>query len=139
MPAYQQFTTTRTTEPDLPTLAAQLRALDATAGIQQLPGISPQTYIIKKATAWTTPQRTAAQNAIDTAPASSPQLTAQNDVDQWTLSQQAFSLVVLDEFNALRTEINTLRAAVSPPLTPPIPPRTGPQMRTATRNKAGTL
>jgi hypothetical protein len=63
---YQTFTAARTTEPDATTLFAQLRALDATAGVQHQPGT--QTYVIKKNTAWTAPQITAAQNAIDTAP-----------------------------------------------------------------------
>ena len=68
---YQAFTSARTTEPDPTSLLAQLRALDPTAGVQHQPGPS---YIIKKNTAWTAPQITAAQNAIDTAPASSPLL-----------------------------------------------------------------
>jgi hypothetical protein len=62
---YQTFTSGRATEPDLATLIASLRALDATAGLQHQPG---PTYVVKKATTWTAPQITAAQNAIDTAP-----------------------------------------------------------------------
>jgi len=69
---YQTFTAVRTTEPDAASLAAQLRALDATAGVQHTTG---PTYIIKKNSAWTAPQITAAQNAIETAPATSAVLT----------------------------------------------------------------
>jgi hypothetical protein len=68
---YQTFTSARATEPDPASLFAQLRALDATAGLQHQPG---PLYVVKKATAWTAPHIAAAQNAIDTAPASSPQL-----------------------------------------------------------------
>lgn len=69
---YQTFTSARATEPDPAALVAALRALDATAGVQHQPG---PTYVVKKNTAWTAPQITAAQNAIDTAPATSPLLT----------------------------------------------------------------
>jgi hypothetical protein len=63
--------TARATEPDERTLFAQLRALDATAGVQHQRG-GP--YIIKITTTWTTPQIAAAQTVIDTAPAQTPQL-----------------------------------------------------------------
>jgi hypothetical protein len=56
-------------------LLAQLRALDATAGIQHQPGTP--TYVIKKATAWTAPQIAAAQTVIDTAPETTPQMRYQ--------------------------------------------------------------
>jgi hypothetical protein len=65
MSAYQTFTAARTTEPDAASLLASLRTLDATAGVQHTSGA---TYVIKKSTAWTAPQITAAQNAIETAP-----------------------------------------------------------------------
>lgn len=67
MADYHTFTAARSTEPDFATLQATLKALDASAGIQHAP--DTQTYVLKKATAWTAPQMTAAQNAVDTAPA----------------------------------------------------------------------
>jgi hypothetical protein len=75
MASYQSFTTPRTTEADFVSLLAQLRALDATAGIQHQPGTP--TYVIKKATAWTAPQIAAAQTVIDTAPETTPQMRYQ--------------------------------------------------------------
>lgn len=131
---YQAFSTARTTEPDPASLLASLRALDATAGVQHTSG--PQ-YVIKKATAWTAPQIAAAQTVIDTAPAATPQLAFQAAVDAFTPLDLAVMRVLLDEVNVLRTELNTLRAAVSPPLTPALPMRTEAQVRNAVRVKAG--
>ena len=73
MAAYQSFTTARGTEPDAATLIINLRALDASAGVQHMPGST--TYVIKKATAWTGPQITAAQSVIDTSPVTSSAIT----------------------------------------------------------------
>jgi len=69
---YQTFTTARATEPDGAALQTQLRASDATIGVQHQPG---PVYLLKKATAWTAPHLSAAQTAIDTAPATSAALT----------------------------------------------------------------
>lgn len=123
---YQQFISTRTTEPDPGTLFAQLRALDATTGLSHDPGT--QIYRVKKATAWLPGHLTAAQNVIDTAPAVSPQLIAQNEIDHWPISQKALVLALIDQ-------LNTIRAALPSPL-PPITPA---QALAAVRAKAGTL
>lgn len=123
---YQSFTTSRSTEPDPATLLAQLRALDATAGVQHNAGAAE--YILKKATAWTAPQITAAQNVLNTAPAATPQLAAQAQVDVISIFDKALVLALLDE-------INVVRAALSPPLTA----RTPAQAIAAIRAKAGTL
>jgi hypothetical protein len=126
MSSYSTFTSTRTTEPDPGSLLTSLRALDATAGLQHEAGT--QTYIVKKATAWTTPHITAAQNAIDAAPATTIRLIAQNAVDQMSVYEKAIVLTILDQFN-------TVRAALSPPLST----ITVNQMIAAIRTKAGTL
>jgi len=97
---YQTFTTARATEPDQASLVAQLRALDATAGVQHQPG-SPA-YVIKKNTAWLPAHITAAQNVIETAPAATPQRTAQSTIDQWPLDLKAAFLLVMEQVNALR-------------------------------------
>jgi hypothetical protein len=123
---YQTFTAARTTEPDLASLVAQLRALDATAGIQHQPG--SQAFVIKKNTAWTGANITAAQNALDTAPASTPQLTAQADIDAMPLATKAAFLLILDRFNLIGTK-----------LTPPLPNVTPAQFLQAIRDKAATL
>jgi hypothetical protein len=96
---YQSFTAARATEPDQASLVAQLKALDATAGVQHTSGPS---YVIKKATTWTGPQITAAQNVIETAPAASVQRTAQSTIDQWPLDLKAAFLLVMEQVNVLR-------------------------------------
>lgn len=106
MPAYHAFTVTRTTEPDQASLLAQLRTLDATAGVQHIMGTDA--YVLKKATAWTAPQITAAQNALETAPETSPQLTAQALIDNMPLFEKAIILTILDETNRLRTALRGL-------------------------------
>jgi hypothetical protein len=125
MASYQSFTSGRATEPDPASLLAALRALDATAGVQHPLGA---TYIVKKATAWSGPQITAAQNAIDTAPAATPQLLGQSTIDGWPIALLAFASLVKDQFNVLRA---------GPAL--PLPPFTDQQVLAAIRAKAATL
>jgi hypothetical protein len=72
MPSYQAFFVPRAVEADIPTLAATLRALDASADLQHTPGTA--NYIVKKATAWTGPQITAAENAIVNCTVTTPAL-----------------------------------------------------------------
>ena len=96
---YQTFTSARATDPDPASLLAQLRALDATAGLQHSPG---PTYVVKKATAWQPAHVTAAQTAIDTAPATTPQRTAQSTIDQWPLDLKAAFILVMEQVNVLR-------------------------------------
>lgn len=122
---YETFTSSRSTEPDPASLLAQLRALDASAGVQHEPD---RGYTIKKATVWTNAQRTAAQNVIDTAPAATPQLAAQAQIDALPLYEKAFILALIDQ-------INVLRAALPAPL-PAITPA---QAIAAIRNKAGQI
>jgi hypothetical protein len=130
----QLFTTVRATEPDQVALVQAVRTLDATASVWW---DNEARYRITKATAWTAPQIAAAQNAIDTAPAITPSIRAQNAVDAYGPLDLAVMRVMLDEINVLRTELNTLRAVVSPPLTPALPMRTETQVRNAVRTKAG--
>jgi hypothetical protein len=138
MASYITLTSPRSTAPDPVALGAAVRSAtgDATAVLAaNLDG----TYKGKKAQPWSAADVTAAQNALDTAPALTPQRAAQNEIDAWPITMKAFALALIDEINVLRTEINTLRAAVSPPLTPPLPARTPTQAMNAIRNKAGTL
>lgn len=93
----------------------------------------------KKATVWTPGQITAVQNAIDTGAAVTPRSLAQAEIDTAPIALWALALMLLDEINVLRTELNTVRAAVSPPLTPPLAPRNEQQAKNAWRTKAGTL
>lgn len=110
----QPFTSARTTEPHFATLIAQLKALDPTAGVRHQPGPD---YVVKKATAWTTPQRNAAQNVIDTAPASTPQLAAQTYIDNLPVFDRARCEMELAEFNRLRAALRGLGVAGLPDLT----------------------
>lgn len=126
MADYQTFTATRTTEPDPATLLANLKALDASAGVRHDPGT--QTFILKKATAWTAPQIASAQNVLDTAPATSPQLTAQAIIDGWDIATKALVLALIDQLNVIRGK-----------LSPPLGNITPAAALQAVRDKAGTL
>lgn len=125
MSAYQSFTSARQTDPDAASLLALLRALDPTAGVQY--GETGQ-FVIKKATAWTAPQIATAQTVIDTAPATSPALSAQAQIDNMPVFEKAILLALLDQ-------INTIRGALVPPLSAITPA----QALSAVRTKAGQL
>ena len=90
MSSYQTITTTRLTRPDPSSLLAALRAtVDPSAGIY---AISESTYQIKTPAALTLSQMLAAQTAIDTAPAASPALTAQAEIDRLSIREKAILL-----------------------------------------------
>jgi hypothetical protein len=124
--SYQPFTVARATEPDPATLLSQLRALDATAGVQHQAGTAA--YVIKKATAWTAPQITAAQTVLETAPISTPDLTAQSVIDAMPIETKALALAIIDQLNVIRAALPTPLGAI-----------TVPQAIAAIRAKAGTL
>ncbi|HEV8445440.1 MAG TPA: hypothetical protein VGQ44_01425 [Gemmatimonadaceae bacterium] len=126
MSSYQSFTVGRTTEPDPATLLAQLRALDATAGIQHQPGTPA--FVIKKATAWTAPQITAVQTVLEAAPVTTPDLTAQSVIDMMPIETKALALAIIDQLNVIRAALPTPLAAI-----------TVAQAIAAIRAKAGTL
>jgi hypothetical protein len=127
MAAYQTFTTARTTEPDPASLVTQLRAaVDPTVGVQHLAGAA--TFVLKKATAWTAPQITAAQTVIDSVAAASDQLTAQALIDSMSLYDKARDLTLVDQLNVIRAALPTPLGAITPA-----------QALTAIRTKAGTL
>jgi hypothetical protein len=124
MSFYQSFTSLRTTEPDPASLLKNIQAIDSTAGIQHSPGT--QTYIIKTTTTLSPTNITNCQNAIDTSPASTPELAAQSEVDKMTIFQKAILLTLLDQINVLRTKLSMTTITVS-------------QAIQAVRDKAGTL
>lgn len=126
MSAYQQFTANRATSADLASLLALLRAGDDTIRAHHASGT--QSYTLKKATAWSAGQISAAQNILDTAPASSPTLTAQAIVDAYPLEIRALILALLDQINVIRGL-----------LLPPLGAITPAQALAAIRTKAGTL
>jgi hypothetical protein len=126
MSSYQSFTRGSAGEPDPATLLANLRALDATAGVQH--DLGTAIFILKKATTWTAPQMTAAQTALDAAPQASPELSAQTEIDNWSLSQKAFALALIDQLNLIRAALPVPLAAITPT-----------QAIAAIRAKAGTL
>lgn len=126
MPGFDHvFTSARTTVPDPAQLQANVRALDATAGIVPR---GDGTYRVKKNTAWTGPQITAAQNAIDTAPAVTLQTVAQAEIDAWPIVQRALVLALIDQLNVIRSK-----------LSPALPDITPAAALAAVRAKAGTL
>lgn len=125
MAAYHTFTSTRPSPPDMVALLASLRGLDPSAGVDSLDGVR---YVVKKATAWTGPQITAAQNAIDTAPDLTPQRAAQNIIDTWDIATKALVLALIDQLNTIRGK-----------LSPPLGNITAAAALQAVRDKAGTL
>ncbi len=126
MAFYQTFTTVRTTEPDPASLLTQLRSLDATVGIQHVPGTS--VYTLKKATTWTAPQMNVAQNALEAAVAMSPELSAQSAIDSWPIELKALVLTLIDQLNTIRAALPVPLGAITPA-----------QALAAVRTKAGTL
>lgn len=126
MAAYQAFTSSRLTVPDLAALLVSLRsAVSSEVGIQYR---DPQHYTLKKDSAWQAAEITAAQAAIDTAPAMTPQRAAQNEIDAWPLAIKALALALIDQLNVIRAALPT-----------PLPAITPAQAVAAVRAKAGTL
>jgi len=124
MAFYKNFNSARLTFPDMIALLSALRTQDNSIGIS----ITGDKYTVKKSTAFTNPQNTFIQNAIDNIPTLSLQRAAQNEIDNWPISLKALVLALVDE-------INQLRAALPNPL-PPVTPN---QALNAIRNKAGNL
>lgn len=124
MAGYQTLTAVRTTEPDPIALLATLRAIETSIGYTKI----DQIYMLKKATAWSGSDITAAQAAIDTAPALTPQRQAQNEIDGWSIAQRALVLALIDQLNVIRSK-----------LSPPLADITTAQALAAIRAKAGTL
>lgn len=126
MADYHTFTTTRVTTPNALALLTAVRvAVDTTVGIvAQIDG----TYRAKKNTLWTAPQIAAAQTALDTCAADTPQLQAQQAIDDMPIATKALLLAIIDELNRLRTQPTTTFAAFTPA-----------QAIAAVRAKAGTL
>lgn len=145
---YSDFTTVRLTEPEPLMLLANLRALDATAGIQH--DLGTRAYRLKKGTAWTGPQIAAAQTVLETSPALTPQTAAQSFIDNMPIVEKAIVLTIIDEINVIRdwfvafqattalaVSLADLKARVA--ALPSMPDRTVPQAIAAVRAKAGTL
>ena len=122
MSTYHEFATTRQTEPDPATLLTQLRGLDPTVGVQHQPGPS---YTLKQATAWTPAHIAAAQIVLENAAAAS--LTAQAEIDSWSIAIKALVPGLIDQMNVLRAALPA-----------PLPPITAGQALAAIRTKAGT-
>lgn len=130
MADWHTFTSARATVPNGPALVAAVRAaVDATVGIAP---VMDGDYRMKKATTWTAPQIAAAQNALDTCAADTPQLMAQQATDQMSVFDKAIVLTILDQFNVTRAKLRGLGVTGIPDITVP-------QMIQAIRDKAGTL
>lgn len=128
--AYHDFTSARVTNPDLPSLIASLRATVAPdVGVQLRDG--PQ-MTLKKGTPWTAPEVTAAQTAIDGAPAWTPLLEAQRLIDAMSIYDKARDLELINQLNILRAALRSLGVTGLPDIT-------AAQAITAIRNRAATL
>lgn len=121
---YRTFTRNKPNDADYESLFNALRALDATVGIQHDP--ATLIYKLKKNTAWTNPQATAAQTEIDNAPDASNQLDAAGNINHLSIAQQATVLAIIDEINILRAQHS-------------LAPRTPQQAYQAIKDKALTL
>ena len=110
--------------PDLPALIVRLRAaLDPTLGFSLASVLT-----VKKTTPWTGPDIATAQSLIDAAPAQTPQLDAQHEVDNWPIEYKALVLAIIDALNVIRAALPV-----------PLPPITPAQAIAAIRAKASTL
>lgn len=124
MAFYQTFTSTRTTPPDINSLNALIRSTigDNSVVSDTIPG----QFQVKKNTSFTPSNITTIQNIIDTAPNQSPQLTAQNIIDNMPIFEKALLLTLLDQINVLRTRAGLATISVQ-------------QAIQGVRDKAGTL
>jgi len=120
------FASSRTTFPDPVALLAQVRAIDATAGVA--PVLNLAAITVKKNTDWTPADIATVQAAIDSAPALTAQRQAQNEIDNWPISQKALVLSLIDALNTLRTNPALNLPAITPA-----------QALAAVRAKAATL
>lgn len=127
---YAVFTTNRTTMPDMVALTAAVRTAtgDATAVLFRVPPGAAGEWRGKKATAWSVGDLAAAQTALDTTAALSPQLSAQRTVDAFPIETRALVLAIIDQLNVIRAALPTPLAAITPA-----------QAIAAIRTKAGTL
>jgi len=122
MSVYQTFTSAVPPDPSALLAAVRTACGDPAAGIG---GVFPA-YTVKKTTDWTAPQITATQVAVAACPVLTPQRQAQNEIDRWPISMQAFALALVDQINVLR------QAAGMSQVTPS-------QALAAIRQKAGTI
>lgn len=123
---YQAFVAVRVTEPDYDSLLAAVRAaVDNTVGLRR---DDTTKWTLKKATAWTAQQISAAQTAVNTAAARTDELLAQAEIDRLGIRERAVALTLLDQINLLRTQPTTVMTTVTPT-----------QAIAAIRTKAGTL
>lgn len=126
MSTYLDVTTNRGTVPDLASVVTQARAaIDSTVGVARL---TDTVYRFKKATQWTVGDQAAAQQALDAAPAQTPQILAQHAIENWPIEQRAFALALIDQINVLRAGLPVPLVAITPA-----------QAIAAIRTKAGTL
>lgn len=124
MPFYITLTSTRDTMPDPVALNTAVKgATDSTAVLVW----NGWEWKGKKSTTWTAQQITAAQNALDSVAALTPQLAAQRELDA-SIIERALALALLDQINVIRAALPTPLGAI-----------TVNQAVTAIKNKAGTL
>ena len=147
MPGYHTFTANRATAPHWPSVLSTLRTQDASVGMAS---DDPFVATFKKSTEWTPTQIAQTQNVIDTAPANTPQVRAQDVVDKMPIFEKALLLSIIDELNRRRAWDAGLAAAVAAAtsladlktrvaLLPAAPDITVQAAIQAVRDKAGTL
>lgn len=113
MSSYANFTTARTTTPDVSALTIALRTAlaDPTAVLFQ---VGDGAWRGKKAQAWTAPDVTATQTLLDATAALTPQLSAQHDIDAWPIELRALALALVDQLNVIRAALPVPLGAITP-------------------------
>lgn len=127
------FTATR---PDVPDTASVIRLLRA--GLSD-PTIGPDltrfpVVRLKRETTWTTRDEQTAVTIVETAPATSPALTAQAQIDEWPIPMRALVGALVDELNQLRALL-ALPARTDADLTAAVKTRTTTVMPATVRTR----
>jgi len=82
---------------------------------------------------------TAVQAAVTAAADDTPELRAQYEIDNWSISQRGFALAVIDELNAINANIAALNTVAKTTLPSSAATITPAMAMAAIRAKAGTL
>lgn len=97
--------------PDLPSLLASLQVFDTTARIDYPIGNGLLT--IFKSTDFSPSDITTVQGIVDSTPPKTPQLDAQNIIQNMPIFEKAICLTLIDETNRLRQWIMDFKTAVN--------------------------
>lgn len=118
----------RATEPHLPSLVATLTPLLAVASAGSFTVRYQGGNVVIEQASFTGVNMTSVTNAVVAAPVTSPQLDAQDAIDNMPILQKAIVLALIDQLNVIRAALPSPLGAITPA-----------QAVAAIRTKAGTL